>query len=277
MAYYTLIAFGYLFFWFNPAVRLLPWLALTSLILTGAAFLFSLYLTFIQTFALREWCTWCLCSAALCLIIFSLSLWTSPLNFADLLMQYQLPIFVIHLMALSIGVGGATISDILFLKFLKDFKISEDENTILKTVAQIIWLALAMLCLTGGSLYFPNMAALNHNSTFLLLSIIFVIIVINAGFLTLVVSPQLTRLSFANPAAKPVTYRRKLALALASISLVSWYSLLVLAIILNSNWPIPFSGLLWGYLAVLVVGLVLSQIVEWLVSHPYREGIVFDN
>lgn len=40
------------------------------LALTAIAFAFSLYLTFIQAFILKQWCTWCLISAGFCAVIF---------------------------------------------------------------------------------------------------------------------------------------------------------------------------------------------------------------
>ncbi|MEK7209038.1 MAG: vitamin K epoxide reductase family protein [Patescibacteria group bacterium] len=42
--------------------------------LTVAAFLFSLYLIYIQIIKLREWCAWCLLSAIFCTIIFLASI-----------------------------------------------------------------------------------------------------------------------------------------------------------------------------------------------------------
>lgn len=48
--------------------------ALVLLSLSALAFLFSLYLTSVQAFVLKEWCTWCLISAALCVAIFLLGL-----------------------------------------------------------------------------------------------------------------------------------------------------------------------------------------------------------
>lgn len=52
----------------------LPVLSLGMLAATAAAFLFSLYLTFVQAFLLKIWCTWCLFSASLCTLIFLLAL-----------------------------------------------------------------------------------------------------------------------------------------------------------------------------------------------------------
>lgn len=56
----------------------------TLLLLTLIAFLFSMYLTSLQAFVLKEWCTWCLISATLCTLIFILAASTSPLSLAEL-------------------------------------------------------------------------------------------------------------------------------------------------------------------------------------------------
>lgn len=270
--YYALIALGYLGFWLNPELRAIPWLALTSLTITTVALLFSSYLTFIQAFALREWCTWCLFSASLCLIIFSFSLWASPLNFIGLLEHYQWPILIIHIMALSLGVGGATIADIFFLKFLKDFRISHEENAVLKTLSQIIWGALAVLLVTGASLYLGRSTELSTNGVFILKMLVVGVIIINGAFLNLVISPNLTKISFQEqPHHERGNLRifRKLALALGAISIVSWYSALVLAV-WPSNWSLPFPVLLWGYIALLALAVGGSQIFDQIFSHPQK-------
>ena len=61
--YYALVAVS---FWAPSAYPILQ-------ILSGAAFGFSLYLVGVQMFVLRQWCTWCLISAALCTGIFILT------------------------------------------------------------------------------------------------------------------------------------------------------------------------------------------------------------
>jgi uncharacterized membrane protein len=78
MFYYagTAVAYGW--------VVIFPELS-TPLILSGllfasiCAFLFSIYLTCIQAFALKNWCTWCIISAFLCATIFFVDASTSPL------------------------------------------------------------------------------------------------------------------------------------------------------------------------------------------------------
>ncbi len=73
IAYYSFTALSYIIFLAFPAILNLKFVLIT-LILSMIAFIFSIYLTFIQAFKLREWCTWCLISASFCTIIF-LSAW----------------------------------------------------------------------------------------------------------------------------------------------------------------------------------------------------------
>lgn len=71
MIYYAFIGLSYV------SVSLLGlWSLQVTVILvgvSGAALLFSIYLVSLQAFVIKHWCTWCLCSAGICLLIFSLS------------------------------------------------------------------------------------------------------------------------------------------------------------------------------------------------------------
>ncbi len=52
------------------------WSTSVGIILVGVsmcAILFSIYLVSLQLFVVKHWCAWCLCSAAICLLIFILS------------------------------------------------------------------------------------------------------------------------------------------------------------------------------------------------------------
>ena len=71
--YYTLILLAYSLFVLYPEMQSQE-LVVSLLMSSSIAFLFSLYLTFVQAFILKEWCTWCLISAALCTGIFAMGL-----------------------------------------------------------------------------------------------------------------------------------------------------------------------------------------------------------
>lgn len=69
MIYYSFIIISYVGFIIHPELKseqLIYFIIGTSFF----AFLISTYLTFVQAFRLREWCSWCLFSNILCTIIF---------------------------------------------------------------------------------------------------------------------------------------------------------------------------------------------------------------
>ena len=47
---------------------------LVSLVVSSLAAAFSLYLVAIQAFVIKHWCTWCVCSAVISIVIFGLAL-----------------------------------------------------------------------------------------------------------------------------------------------------------------------------------------------------------
>lgn len=70
---FHILAIAYPFIFSVPVVRL-------SLGISSFAFLFSLYLIAVQAFILKEWCTWCLCSAVLCAAIFATTYLAVPIS-----------------------------------------------------------------------------------------------------------------------------------------------------------------------------------------------------
>ncbi|MSU54904.1 MAG: vitamin K epoxide reductase family protein [Candidatus Staskawiczbacteria bacterium] len=84
ICYYGTIALAYIFFLtkiFNDNL-FIDFLLLTS---STLAFIFSLYLTFIQIFRLKQLCFWCLVSVLLCTIIFICTIFSSSFIFTNFL------------------------------------------------------------------------------------------------------------------------------------------------------------------------------------------------
>lgn len=80
MIYYSLVIVIHLSMLFFPVLESTNE-TLLGLAASSCAFVFSLYLTGIQAFVLKKWCTWCLCSATLCLFIFITTYLSSPFHF----------------------------------------------------------------------------------------------------------------------------------------------------------------------------------------------------
>ena len=78
MFYYGFIAISYGVIVIFPGLEA-PVVVSGLMFASVCAFAFSIYLTLIQAFAIKNWCTWCLFSAGICVIIFILAAMNSPL------------------------------------------------------------------------------------------------------------------------------------------------------------------------------------------------------
>lgn len=262
-AYYGAVILLYATFLLFPEL-VTPWSMFIATVASTGAFLFSLYLTFVQAFLLKSWCSWCLMSAGVSTAIFIFTLIElSVLNMSlvPVLEVIRLPILWTHLLGFALGVGGATITDVMFMKFLRDFKISKDEDAVLRTLSQVIWVGLLLVVVSGIGLYLLNAAALNESSKFLLKMVVVAVIIVNGAFLNLYVSPKMVHLSWGElPPLKPVLRLRRTAFALGAISFVSWYSAFILGAIDSA--PFTFTELLGMYAGLLLLAVVGSQIFE---------------
>lgn len=176
-------------------------------------------------------------------------------------------ILIGHLIGLAMGVGGATVSDFLFFRFLKDLKISHAEAGVLNLVSKVIWVGLILLIISGIGLYLPEAERLNQSSKFLTKMIVVAVVLVNGIALNLIVAPKLKKISFEKKHEHvPGELRRlrRIAFALGAVSFVSWYSALLLGAL--RGLPYSFPTVLAAYLAVLFAGIVGSQIAETLLS-----------
>lgn len=267
LAYYALVALGHGVVLGFP--QTLGWLNLPLLIASSAAFLFSMYLTFIQVVALRKLCTWCLLSAMFCLLIFGVTVLSTLDVVLPFLVEYRSVILVLHVLAMALGLGAATLTDIFFFKFLKDSRISEDEAQVLSTLSETIWLALGVSIITGTALFLPDAASYLETPKFLAKLVVIVVIVLTGSFLNLYIAPKLVKISFAEPhhhKEGELGRARRIAFALGSISIVSWYCAFILGS-LPATTPFSFFPFLKIYLLLLVVAVTIGQFVENRLSH----------
>lgn len=240
------------------------WLDPSLLLASTLAFFFSLYLTFIQLVSLRKICTWCLLSATFCLSIFILTLFGTLETVLPFLIQYKAFIVVGHVLAMALGLGAATLTDVFFFRFLKDGRISESESDVLGTLSEFIWLALGLILLTGFALYLTDASHYLEAPKFLAKMVIVGVILVNGAFLNLYIAPKLVKISFAEPhhhKEGELSLARRIAFALGPISIVSWYSAFVLGS-LPANTPLEFATFLKVYALLIVIAVTVGEFVE---------------
>lgn len=262
IGYYAFIVLSYSYIFINADTVS----DLFKFLMTGAtvgAFIFSCYLVFIQAFILRKWCTWCLFSAGFSTFIFITAVFGADFSLVALLIEYKSFVVFFHALAAAIGVGAATITDIFFFKFLRDYRISESENSTMDTLSGVIWVALGLLILTGVGLFIPQSETLLQSSKFLTKVFAILVLVVNGILLNLVVSPRLMEITFGEEHSHmkgELHFFRRLALALGGISIVSWYIIFILGSLRSI--PISAGAGISIYVGALVLAIAGSQVLD---------------
>lgn len=261
MVYYIATAIGY---GLISAVPSLAWLTPILLVTSVLAFLFSVYLTFIQIFSLKTFCTWCLISAGLCTLIAALAFAGSLDVVVLTFLEHKEIIVGLHVLFMALGLGAATLADIFFIRFLKDLHISTQESEILSMISEFIWAVIGMILLTGFALTTPMIILYGTIPEKLIVKLIVVtVIIINGAVMNLVVAPKLMRITFKkehNHQAGELVQARKLAFALGPVSIVSWYTAFTLGLL--SSIPITWLQGIGVYGVLLFIAVTTGKLLE---------------
>jgi len=177
------------------------------------------------------------------------------------LADYRLAFLTLHILSMAIGLGGATVSDLLFFKFLKDYRVSKKEEEVLHLLKDVILTVMLIIALSGLALYLPEASRLNASPMFLVKVIATVILIINGIALHVYIAPHLIHFNLRKKERLGRKWHR-LAFALGAISVCSWYSVFLIAM-LKSALPFGFSTMLTGYLLLLITSILISQLVEY--------------
>jgi len=260
IGYYALIILYHVLFLFSPFFSQSMFLYAHVLFSLGAV-LFSLYLFGIQLLVLRTWCTWCILSMLVSIGILGLLLTGYHLTLPVVLEEFTRISTILHLLGVSLGLGAATITDIFFFRFLKDYKISKGESETLDVLSEVIWVALGILFISGILLFIPKADVLAESGKFLTKIVALVLLSLNGFALNLIIAPKLIELHFAEEdtvETNELKRLRRLAFALGAISLTSWYFVFVLGSLRGVTFS--FVPLISIYVVLLVVAITGSQI-----------------
>lgn len=178
----------------------------------------------------------------------------------EFLITYKPVIVVLHALAAAVGLGTVVVTDALFFRYLKDFKISKKEEETMTAISSVVWVAISVLFITGLALYLSAPLDYLAKSKFVVKVVVFAIIVINGLILNLWISPVLKKITFGpvehQPAFK-LRIMRRIAFASGVVSAISWFTVFIL----GSVRSIPLGvgdGLFW-YAVLLLVGVLGSQ------------------
>lgn len=194
-------------------------------------------------------------------------------SFIEFFASHKRAFLALHLVGVAVGMGGATITDILFFNFLRDFRISHKEAEVMRILSNAITAALGILYVSGIALFLSDPSAFMQSSAFLAKACIVVILTVNGMAMHRYIAPHMVQYSFLHhpPHTRRVMHRmRGVAFAMGAISFVSWYSVFAIAM-LKSYFPATLTALhmIGAYLGVLCIAILVSQHVHW---HLHRRS-----
>ncbi len=178
---------------------------------------------------------------------------------------------IIHLLGVVLGVGSATITDILFFKFVKDKHITGREAKLMDTLSKIIWISLIILIVSGFALYFNSMDRLNESGKFLTKTVGLLVLTINGLILGYFIRPKLTKIDFSNNGVSRfglshlVNRRMRIwATVCGAISISSWYFIFILGGLRGVTFSAKSGLITYGIvIAAAIVGSLIFEGGAW--------------
>lgn len=172
-----------------------------------------------------------------------------------------------HFLAIACGVGGAIASDFLFMRSIRDRKISDDEIALLNTLSRIVWVGLFLFLLSG--LLFMWLQYVDKGEVLYLASepfvaklVIYAVLFANAFIFHYHVFPKMLSARTKEGYGKAIENHSVLVSIVGSISIVSWITLLMLGSF-RSITPkyLSFEDTLALYGAFLLFAVVISGLI----------------
>lgn len=168
-------------------------------------------------------------------------------------------LLVVHIIGTVLGVGGATMSDIIFFRATKDEKMDSREWDILQTVSKVIWVGL-LLAIISGVGFLLQMDDISNPKIWAKVTIIGVIF-LNGVFLHLKIFPLFK--SMLNKKIKNTQFEQNMTTVFTSgaISITSWYIVLILGAWRGLNNTLSYWQILCAYLVILMFGIAVANVV----------------
>lgn len=170
-------------------------------------------------------------------------------------------VFIIfHLLGAVVGMGGAFVSDAMFLKSSKDKVFTREEVSFMNLGGTMVWIGLAIIVISGGLLFSLNPEGYLASSKFISKMTIVGIIILNGIVVHAVHLPVMKRAIDTDLMGIDSEYRKKSFWLYVSgaVSVTSWLWTLVLGVFRG----IPYSVgvILAVYFATLLVALLFAML-----------------
>jgi len=166
-------------------------------------------------------------------------------------------LLIVHLIGLALGVGGALISDAMFFRTIRDWRISKTEMGFLTLTSWAIGIGLGTLIISGVGMFSLDPERYLASTKFLAKMTVVGILAINAGLLHYWIIPHFRHVSKNSLSTRTnFSKRRPFILASGVVSVVSWLSALTLGAFRSVPWE--YEHIMGVYALALLVGLIVA-------------------
>jgi diguanylate cyclase (GGDEF)-like protein len=179
-------------------------------------------------------------------------------------MKLQTAMIILHLIGLVIGLGAATVADILFMKGMRRNRINHSEFEFLKAVTNLVIVGLGLLSISGIGflfLYQVNTPELLNNPKLWAKVTIVTILVVNGWVMHHHVLPwigkNLNRPLFSST---EILKRKTLFFGTGAVSGVSWWASMLLGTWKELNFKYSYFEV-FGIYSLLLIGALVGSYV----------------
>lgn len=169
---------------------------------------------------------------------------------------------VMHLLGIILGLGAATVLDLIILRFLVSGKIKHEHVVVVEFVSKIVTAGLVILWISGVS-YLLHYAAFDPakltNQKVWAKILIVAMLTVNGYFIHHRVLPLINRQIGGALFRGLADNERSMMIVFGTISATSWYVPLVLGAMPQLNFVVPASSILSAYAVVLAVAIASTQ------------------
>lgn len=173
-------------------------------------------------------------------------------------------LLIFHVFGVALGVGGATISDITFLRAVKDRKITSYEYDSLKVLSRVVWAGIAILFISGHGFLLNQYIQLDSlpifkSGRFLAKYVLVWVVLLNGLVFHFRVFPVFAR-ALNKDLSRLKNSKIWLIAVSGAISATTWYSIVVISL-LPRGWTFPHWYYLGAYGCALVFGVVSARFI----------------
>lgn len=183
-------------------------------------------------------------------------------------------VLIVHLVGLAIGLGAATLLDLLIFRYLARDRIAPEHYRMVDIAAKVVTIGLVLLWLSGlgflARYYVTDPVALTNPKIWAKITIV-TILTVNGMYVHKVIVPVI-RENIGHPLFYGVSWGRQLMmLAAGAISAISWYVPLAIGAMRELNFTVSATDILIAYGAILLFAVVFAMVIGCLAAQKDLE------